>query len=377
MRSVVAWILVCTLISGFWTETAAQLSSDEAEAGAWRTYGIDDGLPYGLMADIVQDPEGRIWTGAFDLGVFRYNPDTDRWTMMEAPSDDGKRKRYPPAFRTVLRAPTGYLWASTGTDGHKPVDAPDRTVKAVEAVVNGLQKTMSVQLFQTRDGSLWVASFRHLRRFDSDQWTEFTADDGYNGDSINAMALDRNGHVWVIFSPFAGLARYDGKAWFVYNGDQLNSQKTSHLIEDRHGGIWISTDRGVMRYDGARWSAFTTTDKLEDNAITDLVEDQNGHIWVATHKGVSRYNGESWRVFTVEDGLKDDNILTLLADNKGRVWAGTLRGGLSRYDGRTWKTFTVEDGLPLNTVHRLFEDQSGRIWAVTGRGVTRYTGDAE
>ncbi|MES2617004.1 MAG: histidine kinase [Bacteroidota bacterium] len=61
--------------------------------------------------------------------------------------------------------------------------------------------------------------------------------------------------------------------------DGLPSNKVYNILEDRYGFIWISTDKGVSRYDGVSFVNFTTREGLPDNDVIGLYEDAVGRIW--------------------------------------------------------------------------------------------------
>ena len=53
-------------------------------------------------------------------------------------------------------------------------------------------------------------------------------------------------------------------------GAGLPSNSARALAEDKQGNIWVATDGGVARFDGATWKAFTTNDGLASNLTTAL-----------------------------------------------------------------------------------------------------------
>lgn len=62
----------------------------------------------------------------------------------------------------------------------------------------------------------------------------------------------------------------------------LPSSQTYDVLQDRLGYIWISTDRGVSRYDSYSFRNFSSADGLTDNTVFFLEEDTAGNIWCAT-----------------------------------------------------------------------------------------------
>lgn len=61
--------------------------------------------------------------------------------------------------------------------------------------------------------------------------------------------------------------------------DGLPSNEIYHVLEDRHGYLWFSTDRGISRYNGYEFENFNTDDGLKDNTVFFSSEDEKGKIW--------------------------------------------------------------------------------------------------
>jgi DNA-binding NtrC family response regulator len=128
----------------------------------------------------------------------------------------------------------------------------------------------------------------------------------------------------------------------------------------------------VSRYDGERFTTFTTQDGLAHNEVYSIVADRAGQLWFGTWGGVSCYDGERFTSFTTEDGLADNHMWAILEDRAGHLWFGTFGGGVSRYDGLVFQTLLQRDGLAYNSVHKILQSRNGDLWITTERGVTRY-----
>lgn len=71
---------------------------------------------------------------------------------------------------------------------------------------------------------------------------------------------------------------------------------------------------------------YSTKDGLPSNNCFYMLQDQKGFIWIATDAGVSRFDGAVFENFSVDDGLPDNQILQLREDSKGRIWFMALNG---------------------------------------------------
>jgi ligand-binding sensor domain-containing protein len=77
------------------------------------------------------------------------------------------------------------------------------------------------------------------------------------------------------------------KNYTVSNG--LLSNNTYGILQDAKGFIWISSDRGLSRYDGTRFVNYDVTDGLVDNQVINIFYDSKGRIWLNSLNGKFSY----------------------------------------------------------------------------------------
>lgn len=68
--------------------------------------------------------------------------------------------------------------------------------------------------------------------------------------------------------------------------DGLPSSTAYFVFKDSQGYLWITTDRGLVKFDGYQFQTFTTFDGLSDNEIFEGFEDSRKRIWFATYNGI-------------------------------------------------------------------------------------------
>jgi len=80
---------------------------------------------------------------------------------------------------------------------------------------------------------------------------------------------------------------------------------------------------------------YTMADGLPSNTVYDIFRDSKGYLWISTDKGVARFNGIKFENFTTFDGLPSNEIFYTQEDNFGRLWFATYNGNLCYYkDGK-------------------------------------------
>ena len=177
--------------------------------------------------------------------------------------------------------------------------------------------------------------------------------------------------------PFAkGLTQFARDAWQSDQG--LPRNDVGALAQTSDGYLWIGTEEGLARFDGARFVVFDrrNTPALADHDIRALFAARDGTLWIGTRGGglVSFKSGTFARV-TAAQGLGDDHVLAIAGDRDGSIWIGTDGGGLTHLANGAFTTLTTRDGLSGNRVARIAQDGAGDLWLGTlGGGLSRMSG---
>ena len=100
--------------------------------------------------------------------------------------------------------------------------------------------------------------------------------------------------VFVALLLLARVALAEHFRFRTYGPDEGLSTAMSQLLQDRTGFVWVGTENGLLRYDGARFQRFGVEDGLPSSSIRCLREAPNGTLWVITTKGLARRRGTSF-----------------------------------------------------------------------------------
>ena len=81
------------------------------------------------------------------------------------------------------------------------------------------------------------------------------------------------------------VTQYKLDIWQAERGFEQNVVYT--VYQTRDGYIWLGTLRGLVRFDGIRFTVFNkdNTTQLQDNAVTALRQDREGRLWIGTSAG--------------------------------------------------------------------------------------------
>jgi ligand-binding sensor domain-containing protein len=130
--------------------------------------------------------------------------------------------------------------------------------------------------------------------------------------------------------------------------------------------LWASTALGS----GYGIDFWREAEGLPQSRIRAIVQTRDGYIWLGTDNGVVRFNGANFTAFTVETGsLKDNEVWALQEDNENALWIGTYGGGLTRLKNGA---FTTADGLPDDVITQIDKDLAGNLWISTRGALVKY-----
>ena len=229
--------------------------------------------------------------------------------------------------------------------------------------MHGLADYWVYSFDQQADGTLWIGTWAGVTRVDS-KTGELQ---NYVGELINqwvyGISVDQQQRVW--FATEGGVSMYDGERWRAWTHDDgLGAANAGNLPPSTNTGLGTRSrhDLGILRGGEATYNP---------NYAFAIETTPDGQVWVGTWGGgVSRFDGEKWTNFTTADGLAGNIVYSMARSPDGVFWFGT-DAGLSRYDGRHWFTYDTRNGLIDNNVYAIALAPDGDIWVGTRGGVTR------
>ena len=108
---------------------------------------------------------------------------------------------------------------------------------------------------------------------------------------------------------------------------------------------------------GQSYKFFTTDRELSSSLINKIYQDRNGMIWIATEDGLNRYDGAKFITYKHdpenEYSLCHNYVRVLYEDSKGRLFVGTYNG-IQLYDPET-DSFSARTSISASTQEVVFE----------------------
>lgn len=319
--------------------------------------------PNSAVLAMVQAPDGRLWLGTQDKGLFFFKDGR----ISSVPSLSKNEK-----INCLLLADNGGLWI--GTDSG--LLRWNGSVVSAEDMPASLAHQSILALARDRDSNIWIGTRHGVFRFNSQGVFPIDATEPAQPTSVGAIFQDREGNIWLGTS--RGLERLRDSPFVSFTLSKTGaSESYGPVYVDSQGRTWFAPLAGGLYWLKGGQTGSVANDGLNKDVIYSITGGP-GEIWVGRQqRGLTRLRFDSSsfsaKTFTEIDGLAQNNVYSVFEARDGSVWAGTLNGGVSRFKDGKFSSYTTLDGLASNTVNAITETSDGAIWFGTPNGVTSFS----
>ena len=174
-------------------------------------------------------------------------------------------------------------------------------------------------------------------------------------------------------NPTLEVSQYAHASWKVREG--FSNGRIRSIAQTTDGYLWLSTEFGLLRFDGVRNTPFTPPagQHLSSNAIMGLLASRDGKLWIGTDKGLASWDGVKLTQYPELDG---QFVFKLIEDHEGSIWAGGLSVPLGKLcQIRNGHTECFEDKTFGRGIVELYEDKKGQLWVEGQQGLWRWKPD--
>ena len=176
-----------------------------------------------------------------------------------------------------------------------------------------------------------------LEQYTLEQYTvrSWSSDEGCPSTGVLDVLQTRDGYLWL--ATFNGLARFDGVRFTVYNSSTTQEMQASSfytLCQDSVGALWAgSNGHGLYRIAKGKISSWQTAHGLSSNVVNTVCADAAGTVWVGTTNGLDRITLRPDGSFSIQSlqELAGVSVWALHYDATGTLWIGTRGKGLARF----------------------------------------------
>ncbi|MDJ0839779.1 MAG: two-component regulator propeller domain-containing protein [Acidobacteriota bacterium] len=182
--------------------------------------------------------------------------------------------------------------------------------------------------------------------------------------SVSSIVQAGDGYLWV--GTQQGLARFDGANFVLVPGADISGLTCSNieaLAMDDQGVIWVGTQTcGLFR--------MTAPFHFEKHPVPEIYisrltwDDTNRHMWAVADDGrLYALKEETWERYSVTDFLDkgSSEVTTMQADHRDdSLWLATFDGLYHLTDPNTIRRIDLPGET---TIHTVYQDHDGSIWA--------------
>jgi ligand-binding sensor domain-containing protein len=216
---------------------------------------------------------------------------------------------------------------------------------------------------------------RRLTQYIFESWSE---DQGLPQNAVQALTQTKNGYIW--FGTQEGLVRFDGVRFTVfttYNSPGLKGRNFYAVIEDKQGRIWAGAygggisvrEKGVFRNYGA--------DKGISDDVAALFQDSKGNIWAGVNNGLYRFNAQkdTFEKISVSGGPGGTHISSIAEGKDGTLLIASYEGFFT-LSGGIFTKYTKQQGLSIDRINTVYCDKKGTVWLSTDEGLDKFENGA-
>ena len=315
----------------------------------------DSRNPQSLSSDIVwtilKDSDGNIWLGT-DYGI---SLSRRRTALLQVPiasiTGTGEGNR----FYAMLRDRKGYYWFG-GTNGlirfQYPGNQNTEETRQSEWYKMGdvrhpLSHNRVRQLYEDRDGILWVATDGGVNRYDAKthRFVAYNIVDStrrYNANWVYGIFEDSDSQLWIA-TCLGGIFVVDKRALLNENSgvhvarrmfttdNGLPGLFVNQMVQDRDGNVWALFYNNVNSLEKIDPHTGRVThvaaDVLNGEQVpTFLLCSTDGHIWVGNQGGVMRITPANGHIHSLTFGTGNHQEVLCMAEAEDRIWISTSDG---------------------------------------------------
>lgn len=185
-------------------------------------------------------------------------------------------------------------------------------------------------------------------------------------------------HILLILLSFFSLCAF-GQSNRLFTVDkELSNSNINAIYQDRIGVIWIATEDGLDKYDGAKFTIYkhdeSNSSSLIDNNVYVLYADNQNHLFVGTSCGLQYYDMATDKFIEIplryKNGLNmHARIKSIIQRRNGELLVGTSGHNIFTIHFGNKAPYALQSKLPIPSyfIENLFEDKMQNLWISTDR----------
>ena len=319
-------------------------------------WGAEQGFPGGPVYAIVQTPDGYLWIGT-EKGLVRF----DGLSFHLFQNSDSATFPAGPVLGLAVDA-EGNLWVRL--QGPKILRYFDGAFQDVLPALKLAQDDITAMCVGKNGDILFSGLVTGTIRYSQGRFVTL-ASKAEIPHLIISLAETADGKVWMGTREAGLYCISDGRVSSITRG--LPDKKINSLLAVGSRELWISTDNGVVRWNGTEVSETGGSPLLTHVQGLVMIRDRESNVWVGTSSGLLRIDARGAPSLEQGDLLATDPITALFEDREGNLWMGTTQG-IERLRDSVFTTYSVSRGRPSESNGPIYVDSEGRTWFAPSEG---------
>lgn len=153
---------------------------------------------------------------------------------------------------------------------------------------------------------------------------------------------------------------------------EISSSMINNIYQDQKGYIWVTTEDGLNKFDGAKFTNYRSHRKdstsLLGNHVYKVFQDSKGNLYILSTKGLQVYDYRSDTFKTIKKSGSSYSNKSITELRNGNILIGTSGYGIKTLSIDSKGNFRIKDWnlpLPGYTINEIKEDKNGNIWICT------------
>ena len=307
--------------------------------------GLSGALNGNVVREIRADSYGNIWIGTEDAGLIKL----DHQTGLFSGFTEGGNNHAGIDSRNIqgLTVDNDDLWIGTYDNGIYVLNIPTEKIKnhfELKDGTSGLKTNSFITFLKAADGTIYAGSATGLYQFYRETSSFRFLDNVAAGTFIHALFEDHNRNIWI-GTYGRGLFKYDRSSGICkkilsdkgdYEG--LSHEYVTSIFEDNSHKIWFTTEGNGFSYvDGEteEITRYIPGKDIDFSIYSAMLQDGYGNLWITSTRGLLRFDPalNKYTTYTKEDGLLDNTFSynSAYQDKNGKMYFGTVSGFMSFY----------------------------------------------
>jgi len=299
---------------------------------------------HSVIGELLEDKKGNIWIATEGAGIDYFNRNAHSFTNYPATADNSGLSQT--NVKSLFLTPQNKLLIGTFQGGLNILDVDKKVFKRYNDATHP-EYPKHVNAIIAYGNDFLLGTEMGVIRFnpESEKFSPFTDDssESYLTNIVSCLYQDSKGILWVGYEN-QGMVSYNPRKrefkrylFDEFDNNTIASKSINCIIEDHRFRLWVGTDGGGLSQYNREKDNFITYNRQTNNLPSDFVfgirESRFGSLWITTSKGLSRFDPEHNKFFnyTSESGfpLSELNYKSVLITSSGELFVGGIDGLIS------------------------------------------------